>query len=143
PNFDGYRRYCPYTAEPSATGSWTAPDLARALALVRASGTAGQEVTVELPGWFPFGRRAGRYVVALLDRLGYHARLRETANPYAPATVQTLQIGFSGWVPNFASAADFFRQDLTCRTARMDRHDNSAAFCDPAVDREIARAQAL
>ena len=100
-------------------------------------------MTVSVPAWFPFGSRVGRYVVSVLDRLGYHARLRESANPYAPAAVGRLQLGLTGWLPNFAAAADFFEQDLTCRSARVDRADNAAAFCDPAVDREIARAQEL
>ena len=46
PNFDGYRRYCPYTLHPNSGGAWTAPDLAKARELVAASGTRGQLVTV-------------------------------------------------------------------------------------------------
>jgi peptide/nickel transport system substrate-binding protein len=30
PNIDGYRRYCPYTIEPSSDGGYTGPDLAKA-----------------------------------------------------------------------------------------------------------------
>jgi YVTN family beta-propeller protein len=131
-NFDGFRHYCPYL-----------PDFARARALVDASGTAGRPVTVTMPGWIGFGAPAGRYVVSVLDRLGYRAQLKVVANPYFGAQVRRLQIGFDGWLPNFAAAAEFFAPDLTCRTARFSRSDNAAAFCDPAIDREIARAQAL
>ena len=46
PNFPGYRPYCPYSAGATAQGSWTAPDLAKARALVASSGTQGMEVTV-------------------------------------------------------------------------------------------------
>jgi peptide/nickel transport system substrate-binding protein len=132
PNFDGFRRYCPYT-----------PDLARAQALVDASGTAGRAVTVTMPDWIGFGAAAGRYVVSVLDRLGYRAHLKVERNPYFGPQVRQLEIGFDGWLPNFATASEFFAQDLTCRTARFSRSDNAAAFCDPAIDREIARAQLL
>jgi peptide/nickel transport system substrate-binding protein len=46
PDFPGYRPYCPYTSGPAAKGVWTAPDLARARALVERSGTRGTPVTV-------------------------------------------------------------------------------------------------
>jgi YVTN family beta-propeller protein len=45
PHFPGYRPYCPYSADPSAKGSWTAPDLAKARALVARSGTRGMRIT--------------------------------------------------------------------------------------------------
>src|SRR5215831_18293014 len=44
PGFPGHKDYCPYTKKPGA--KWSAPDLAKAKALVKASGTAGQTVTV-------------------------------------------------------------------------------------------------
>jgi len=46
PGMPGYRPYCPYTVHPNPAGTWIAPDLARARALVRASGTKGMRVTV-------------------------------------------------------------------------------------------------
>jgi peptide/nickel transport system substrate-binding protein len=46
PTVSGYRPYCPYTAAPDASGDWKAPDLAKARALIRASGTRGQKVVV-------------------------------------------------------------------------------------------------
>ena len=46
PGTVGFRRYCPYTADPDRTGEWKAPDLARARRLVAASGTKGMRVTV-------------------------------------------------------------------------------------------------
>src|SRR4029079_10124810 len=36
PNFPGYKPYCPYTANPGS-GRWTAPDMAKAKQLVKAS----------------------------------------------------------------------------------------------------------
>ena len=46
PNFPSYRPYCPYTAGSTKSGKWTAPDLAKAKALVARSGTRGMKVTV-------------------------------------------------------------------------------------------------
>ena len=49
PNFPGYEPYCPYTMNPGpeGEGSWLAPDMERAQALVRRSGTAGMRVVIE------------------------------------------------------------------------------------------------
>ena len=48
PHFPGYRAYCPWTRNPH-DGRWYGPDIARARALVRASGTAGAAVTALTP----------------------------------------------------------------------------------------------
>jgi len=40
PGFPGHKDYCPYTKNPGT--HWSAPDMAKAKALVKASGTAGQ-----------------------------------------------------------------------------------------------------
>ena len=40
PNVPSYRPYCPYTAGSTTSGTWTAPDLAKAKALVARSGRA-------------------------------------------------------------------------------------------------------
>ncbi len=54
PNFPGYKPYCPYTAG-GGTSKWTGPDLVKAKALVKASGTAGMKVVVNTD--IPDGRR--------------------------------------------------------------------------------------
>jgi peptide/nickel transport system substrate-binding protein len=40
PGFPGYKPYCPYTLHPGTT--WSAPDLAKAQALMKASGRLGR-----------------------------------------------------------------------------------------------------
>ena len=45
PDFPGYRPYCPYTAG-AGDGAWHSPDMAKALRLVRESGTTNAPVTV-------------------------------------------------------------------------------------------------
>ena len=67
PNFPGYRRYCPYTADPGPGRAWRAPDLERARRLIARSNTRGMHVKVwaPLPGLTT--RRAS--YVPLLDKL--------------------------------------------------------------------------
>jgi ABC-type transport system substrate-binding protein len=149
PNFDGYRRYCPYTVDPTPTGVWSAPDLTRARALVRASHTAGESVTVWMPPWLPFGAAPARYVVSVLDRLGYRARFRiahtEAEDPYRIEDRVHLQIGFYGWFPDYASPAGDIPAGFTCDSYNRVNalNQNAAEFCDPVIDREIARAETL
>ena len=68
PNFPGYMPYCPFTRHPGRI--WTAADLAAARRLVRASGTAGGNVTVWATPDYAFGIPVpvGRYFVRLLRR---------------------------------------------------------------------------
>ena len=142
PRFLGYRRYCPYTAEPSASGAWAAPDLARARQLVHASGTGGQAVTVRIPPEPRFYAAAGRYVVSVLDGLGFRARLRFT-NEVTSCGYQAI---FSGWYPDYAPPpTGMIVPTLTCSgyTPVAAENTNTAEFCDRAIDREIAQAQAL
>ena len=68
PDFPGYQPYCPFTANATKRGGWTAPNLAKARALVARSGTAGMRVTFW--SWAPFGG-FGPYAVQLLQSLGY------------------------------------------------------------------------
>jgi peptide/nickel transport system substrate-binding protein len=147
PDFDGYQRYCPYTAAPTKTGAWTAPDLARARQLVRASGTVGRAVTVWMPSFIPFSTAAGRYVVSVLDSLGYKARLRAPRfNPFLRENKLHVQLGFWGWIPDFAATpAGFIPPAFACSayTPVSSQNQAVAEFCDPAIDREMARAQSL
>jgi peptide/nickel transport system substrate-binding protein len=139
PNFDGYKRYCPYTIGPTADGTWTAPDLERARRLVRASGTVGQRVTVWLPSYAEISAEAGRYVVSVLDELGYKARFRFADGPGLDA-----QIVFSGEGASVPKPASHIVETLTCGAYKPGGYNtNAAGFCDPAIDREIARAQSL
>ena len=71
PSLPEYRPYCPFTLHPSGAGTWSAPDLAKARKLVRASGTAGAEVRVEV---FARERRSTpetRLARSTLEPLGY------------------------------------------------------------------------
>ncbi len=77
PDFPGHRPYCPYTANRSAGGVWSAPDLARAQALVTRSGTRGTAVTV----WTIPAYRSGYGAAAVktLRLLGYRVSTKSVA----------------------------------------------------------------
>ena len=75
PGFQGYTPSCRFTANPNATGTWTAPDLAKARRLVAASGTRGMKVEF----WSASasqGGAFGRYMRRVLDQIGYRGSVR-------------------------------------------------------------------
>jgi peptide/nickel transport system substrate-binding protein len=152
PNMGGYEPYCPYTLNPSHGGSWIGPNLAEAEQLVGASGTRGMHVTVfvEPPGTTDPTSKVGRYVVAVLNRIGYRASLRVAASE--AAFFQTLgdsrsrvQIGWFPWVQDYPAPSDFITPILTCNAfaPQSQSNLNDAEFCDPAIDNAVQRAQAL
>jgi YVTN family beta-propeller protein len=137
PTVPGYRRYCPYTIDPDASGDWKAPDLAKARQLVAASGTKGDKVVV----WtFPPFAKEARYFALLLRRLGYRAQLKEfrDSGPYFTALDRTpnVQAGFAAWL-GINVATDVFAI-LSCHYP-----SNYARFCDPQLDAQVRRLAAV
>src|SRR5205807_4348524 len=45
PDMAGYRPFCPYTVDPNANGTWSAPDLAKAERLLSEAHVRGERVT--------------------------------------------------------------------------------------------------
>jgi peptide/nickel transport system substrate-binding protein len=129
----GYRPYCPYTIAANASGEWRAPDLARARALIRASGTRGALIVVwSFASFYP----ESQYFVSLLRRLGYHAHLH-----YIPDIVKyfatldrtpSAQAGFYGWLGT-PLAVDML-EHVGCNF-----QENPARFCNLRIDAQIAR----
>jgi ABC-type transport system substrate-binding protein/DNA-binding SARP family transcriptional activator len=153
PTIPGYRPYCPYTLDPGPSGSWTAPDLARAQQLVAASGTKGTKVTllVSQPSPNEPTPQIGRYIVSVLDRLGYRASFRIIDNN-ASAGVGALgdsrrrpQIGWFTWFQDHPTPANFIDPLLTCAAfLPADATNlNVAEFCDRSIDAEVRRAHSL
>jgi peptide/nickel transport system substrate-binding protein len=154
PAMPGYRPYCPYTISPSPGGGWTAPDLARAEQLVRASGTRGAKVTV-VSGAFgtPIPvRAAGRYLVSVLDKLGYRASLDvvpgRNGNAYNRRLFdsrQRPQIGWFSWYQDYPAPSDFIRTLLTCQSFLPGNpgNINAAEFCNHRIDAQVTQALAL
>jgi len=143
PHFPGYRPYCPYTAGSTTQGSWTAPDLAKARALVAASGTRGMKVTVW--SWGDLGR-LGPYTVKLLRSLGYRTSIKVVDGyGYFSAIGDTrtkAQIGTFEWISDYPAASGFFNAVFSCASflPRNPVNLNVSEFCDPTIDRQIGRA---
>ena len=139
--FPGYEPYCPYTAHPSKGGSWTAPDVDRARRLVAASGRSGERVVVWSLGYLS---NIGRYFTALLNELGFRARLRVISDDefpllYEPGT--RAQTGVSQWGPDYIAPTTAIQTPFTCAPA--DRYaDNFSKLCDGVLERRIERALA-
>jgi peptide/nickel transport system substrate-binding protein len=135
PGFQGYTPACPFTIDPNAAGTWTAPDLAHARRLVAASGTRGMAVEFWVSrGFAP----VGRYFRSLLRRLGYDGRLRTFADVYPIAQHATRtrpQLGIWGWVADSAGPYNFMRPLVSCAG-----DTNLSRFCDPKLDAAMERA---
>jgi YVTN family beta-propeller protein len=151
PYIPGYRRYCPYTIAPNGEGASRALDLATAKRLIAASHTRGTAITLWNFGTFSGDAiRVGRYLVTLLDQLGYRASERNliSAGPAAEerfADSRTrAQVALFPYFPNYPAASEYLRWFLSCRNFLPDSTANSnwAEFCDPRLDDEIRRALA-
>jgi peptide/nickel transport system substrate-binding protein len=153
PTIPGYRPYCPYTLDPGPSGSWTAPDLATAQQLVDSSGTKGMKVTLVLSPPFPTAPtlQIGRYVVSVLDRLGYKASSEVIDNTSAEGagvlgdSRRHPQLGWFTWYQDHPTPANFIDLLLTCRAfvPRNPLNLNLAELCDRRIDAEAERAHSL
>jgi peptide/nickel transport system substrate-binding protein len=145
PNFPGYRPYCPYTANPG--GTWSGPDLPKARALVRASGTAGERVEFWMPAEIPDAASYERVVRRAFTQLGYRLSFRRfpTFDGYYQALARVgprtaPEAGANGWLADYPSPATFLGA-LTCRAIADGA--NVSRFCSPAYDRAFAHAQSV
>jgi YVTN family beta-propeller protein len=137
-NFPSYRPYCPYVAKPGIPDS--GPDLARAQALVRRSGTKGDVVKtmkiITSPG--PFAPISAE-LVRTLRTLGYRASVLKVkdAQHYFPHIygVQLIDAAGSGWVADYPTPSNFFVGVLACVQQKL--------VCDQALDRRMQRLSAL
>jgi len=141
PGLPGYRRYCPYTRNPRPDGSYTAPDLALAKQLVRASGTAGERIDVwgsTDESYIPPGMPA--YFADVLRSLGYRVRLH--LSPLAditPAKRRKFQISVDGdWSAEYPSPSAYVPQFFGCGGGTSNGY-----VCERTLDREMKRAQRL
>jgi YVTN family beta-propeller protein len=153
PYVPGYEPYCPYTVDPSANRAWSAPDPTKARALIAASGTHGARVTLwTSPAFNLFVTDltpAGRYLVSLLDRLGYRARLRTVAatdTSFNPGDSRAkIQGGLFSDVPAYPAASEFLGpQYSSCQSFIPDSANNLnwAEFCDARFDAAVRGALA-
>ncbi len=147
----GYRRYCPYTVGPNPEGAWHAPDLAQAKRLIAASGTRGTPITI----WNLHDETLGaldRYLVSLLDRLGYPTRVKDFsgADPNPPVrfadsrtTAQTV-LYFIPLGLLYPSASQVLQANFACQSfmPKSSGNPNWSEFCDHRLDTQINSALA-
>jgi peptide/nickel transport system substrate-binding protein len=147
PNFPDYRAYCPYTAGSTKSGTWTAPDLTKAKALVARSGTRGMKVTLwawsEANGGCKVERVCGfnRVATKVLKSLGYRVAVKPVGgfDKYWNAVGDPrnrAQIGFDGLWGAYPAPASFLLAIFSCPAL------DSSQFCDPGIDRQMRKAQA-
>ncbi len=138
--------YCPFTKNPGQ--DWSAPDLARARALVRASGTAGMKVTL-LVSDRDVERSMGIYLQSVLNDLGWQASLHAISfnirDTYLQNSSNRVQIGLTDWFQDYPAASDFLNVLLSCANFHpgSDASINMSGFCDPAIDARMAQAMSL
>lgn len=142
PGFPGYEAYCPYTKNPGA--KWTAPDMEKAKAYMKASGQAGQKVTV-ISDDQNVDPALGTYLVSVLNQLGFKATLKvisaDIQFTYIQNTKNNVQISISQWYQDYPAASDFINVLLGCGSFHpgSDASINISGFCDKGIDAQIQK----
>jgi peptide/nickel transport system substrate-binding protein len=142
PDFPGYIPYCPYTVEPASSGRWLAPDVAKAQALVRDSGTQGARVSLSWPAFAD--HRYGQSLVTTLRNIGYRARLAVFSRsqwfaPQSPRFYSRFQLGLGVGIADYVASSNLFRL-VEC--SDVANGPNLGGFCDPNLDASIRTALA-
>jgi peptide/nickel transport system substrate-binding protein len=148
PNFPSYTPYCPYTTGSQTT--WSAPDIAKAKALVKASGTLGDKVVVNGTN-DQVGTALAEQMVADLNSIGYKAstQLLTAAAQYPfvqnSANSSKWNVAWSAWYQDYPAPSDFLNVLLGCNTIHKnsDASPNIAAFCDPTIQKQINQAESI
>ena len=148
PNFPSYTPYCPYTTGSQTT--WSAPNVAKAKQLVKASGTAGDKVVVD-GTTDQVGKALVEQMVSDLDSIGYKATSQLlTASIQYPFVQNSTNsgkwnVGWSAWYQDYPAPSDFLNVLLGCGSihANSDASPNIAAFCDKSVQTQITKAESI
>lgn len=145
PGIPGHVGFCDYTA--GGGGTWTAPDLAKAKALVQASGTAGQPVGVVVQN-DPVNESIGEYIQSVLTQLGYKATLKPLSDniqyTYIQNTNNHVQISLTQWYQDYPTPSDFLQVLLSCASFNpgSDSSINIAGYCNKSIDAQMSTAAA-
>lgn len=135
PRLPGYELYCPYPG----------PDLAQARALVAASGTAGQRVTI-VTDTSTLQKSVGIAVLGTLRDLGYDARMRSLSGNVQFTYIQNsdnhVQISLTPWYSDYPTPFDFLSVMFSCASLHKgsDSSINMSGLCDPSLDAEMSAA---
>jgi len=141
PTMPSYGRYCPYTIGPR-NGDYRGPDLAKARALVRASGTLGMKVIVtDVVDDFYGDGSLEPYYAKVLRSIGYRASVRRLPdNPanrhffYDPRSGIQVESGF--WAADYPLPSNFYAL-YACATSNVVAPTN---YCDRDLDRRATEA---
>jgi peptide/nickel transport system substrate-binding protein len=147
PNFPSYSGYCPFTTG-SSTSKWTAPDLAKAKALVKSSGTAGMKVVVNGTN-DQVGKALVEQMVSDLNSIGYKASPQLLAAsvqyPYVQNSTNSANwnVGWSAWYQDYPAPSDFLNVLLGCGSIHpnSDASPNIAAYCSQSTQAQINQAE--
>jgi peptide/nickel transport system substrate-binding protein len=146
PGLLGFRRYCPYTLHPVRDGRWRKPNLALARRLVAASGTSGQRIVVWGSSDFPYiPHDVPAYIASVLRSLGYRASIHLVPfGEWNDSLSERMQIGAGlDWVPNYPAPSAYLPGFFGCHGFFGHGDYDPGHACDPALDRQMRRADAL
>ncbi len=148
PNFPSYVPYCPYTT--GAQTVWSGPNLAKAKALVKASGTLGDKVVVNGTN-DQVGTELAEQMVSDLDSIGYKASTQllsaSVQYPFVQNSVNWSKwnVAWSAWYQDYPAPSDFLNVLLGCThiVKNSDASPNIAAFCQPSIQAQINKAESI
>lgn len=130
---------CPY-GDPTA-----APDMAKAKALLKESGMAGQPVTVWGQNRSP-RKEFTNYYTDVLNALGFKAKTKVIADAQYFPTIGNLklqpQTGFADWNQDFPNPSDFYLL-LDKDSIQDTNNQNFSQVMDPHIQSELAQLNAV
>jgi peptide/nickel transport system substrate-binding protein len=146
PNFPSYKPFCPYTTGSQTT--WSGPNLAKAKALVKASGTLGDKVVVS-GTTDQVGKALTEQMVADLNSIGYKASAQLLSAgvqyPFIQNSANSSKWGvaYSDWYQDYPAASDFINVLLGCGSIHKnsDASPNIAEFCNQGIQSQINQAE--
>jgi peptide/nickel transport system substrate-binding protein len=146
PNFPSYKAYCPYTTGNQTV--WSGPNLAKAKALVKASGTAGDKVVVDGTN-DQVGTALVEQMVSDLNAIGYKASTQlltaAAQYPFVQNSTNSAKwnVAWSAWYQDYPAPADFLNVLLGCNTIHpnSDASPNIAAYCSKSTQAQINKAE--
>ena len=146
PNFPSYKPYCPYTTGPQTV--WSGANLAKAKALVKQSGTAGDKVVVNGTN-DQVGTELAEQMVKDLDSIGYKASTQLLSASVQYPFVQNSanwskwNVAWSAWYQDYPAPSDFLNVLLGCGhiVKNSDASPNIAAYCNTSVQKQINKAE--
>jgi peptide/nickel transport system substrate-binding protein len=148
PNFPSYVAYCPFTTGSQTT--WSGPNLAKAKALVKQSGTLGDKVVVNGTN-DQVGTELAEQMVSDLDSIGYKATTQLLSMgaqyPYIQNSSNSSKwnVAWSAWYQDYPAPSDFLNVLLGCGhiVPNSDASPNIAAYCNKSTQTQINTAESI